>query len=60
MMSKNLVTAREEDDLKACAKLMLENKISALIVLDNNNELKGIFAKSDLIDAYAKYYPRVG
>jgi CBS domain-containing protein len=58
IMSKNLVTAREEDDLKACAKLMLENKISSIIVIDNNNGLKGIFTKSDLIDVYAKYYPR--
>jgi CBS domain-containing protein len=58
MMSKNLVVAREGDDLKACAKLMLENKISSIIVIDNNNGLKGIFTKSDLIDVYAKYYPR--
>jgi CBS domain-containing protein len=58
IMSKKLVTAREEDDLKACAKLMLENKISSIIVIDNNNGLKGIFTKSDLVDAYAKYYPK--
>jgi CBS domain-containing protein len=58
IMSKNLVIAREEDDLKACAKLMLDNKISSIIVIDNNNGLKGIFTKSDVVDAYAKYYPR--
>jgi CBS domain-containing protein len=37
---------------------MLENKISSIIVIDNNNRLKGIFTKSDVVDAYAKYYPR--
>ena len=56
IMSKNLVIAREEDDLQACAKLMLENKISSIIVVHNNNELKGIFTKSDVVDTYAKSY----
>jgi len=37
---------------------MLENKISSIIVIDNNNGLKGIFTKSDVVDAYEKYYPR--
>jgi CBS domain-containing protein len=59
IMSKNLVVAREEDDLKTCAKLMLVNKISSIIVVDNNKgDLKGIFTKSDLVDAYARLYPR--
>ncbi len=50
--------AKEEDDLTVCAKLMLENKISSILVIDNNyNGLKGIFTKSDMVDAYAKYYP---
>jgi CBS domain-containing protein len=58
IMSKNLIVAKEEDDLTVCAKLMLENKISSIIVIDNNdNRLKGIFTKSDMVDAYAKYYP---
>jgi CBS domain-containing protein len=58
IMSKNLILAKEEDDLTVCAKLMLENKISSILVVDNNyNGLKGIFTKSDMVDAYAKYYP---
>jgi CBS domain-containing protein len=59
IMNKNLILSTEEDDLTVCAKLMLENKISSLIVIDNiDNGLKGIFTKSDMVDAYAKYYPR--
>jgi CBS domain-containing protein len=59
IMSKNLIVAKEEDDLTVCAKLMLENKISSILVIDNNdNRLKGIFTKSDIVDAYAKYYPK--
>lgn len=58
IMSKNLIVAKEEDDLSVCAKLMLENKISSILVVDNNyNGLKGIFTKSDMVDAYAKFYP---
>jgi CBS domain-containing protein len=58
IMNKNLILAIEEDDLTVCAKLMLENKISSIIVIDNNdNGLKGIITKSDMLDAYAKYYP---
>jgi CBS domain-containing protein len=59
IMSKNLTVLTEEDDLAICAKLMLENKISSIIVTDNNNDdrLKGIITKSDMVDAYAKYYP---
>ena len=58
IMNRNLILATEEDDLAVCAKLMLENKISSIIVIDNNNdnELKGIFTKSDMLDGYAKYY----
>jgi CBS domain-containing protein len=47
IMSKNLILATEEDDLAVCAKLMLENKISSIIVVDkHDNVLKGIFTKA--------------
>jgi CBS domain-containing protein len=58
IMNRNLVITTEQDDLIFCAKLMLEHKISSIIVIDNNDKkLKGIFTKSDLVDTYAKYYP---
>jgi len=56
VMSKNLVTVNEKADLKLCAKLMIENKISSLIVTDDNGILKGIITKSDLVEGYGKYY----
>ena len=41
IMNKNLIVTTEEDDLTFCAKLMLEHKISSIIVIDNNdNETK--------------------
>jgi CBS domain-containing protein len=52
IMSKSLIVAKEGDSLT------LENKISSILVIDNNdNGLKGIFTKSDMVDAYAKFYP---
>jgi CBS domain-containing protein len=55
IMSKDLVTVDEQTDLNVCAKNMLEKKISSIIVIDKNEDLRGIFTKSDLIDMYAKY-----
>ena len=56
VMSKNLVTVNTQTGLNVCAKLMIENKISSIIVTDDKGSLKGIFTKSDLIEIYGKYY----
>ena len=57
VMSKNLITVGEQADLQLCVKLMLENKISSILVVDNNKkDLKGIITKSDLVNTYATYY----
>jgi CBS domain-containing protein len=60
VMSKNLVTLNEKADLTLCAKLMIENKISSIIVTDNRGDLEGIITKSDLVEGYGKYYSRKG
>jgi CBS domain-containing protein len=60
VMSKNLVTVNEKANLNLCAKLMIENKISSIIVVDDGGSLKGIFTKSDLVEGYGKYYTRKG
>ncbi len=49
IMSKNPVTVEEQTDLNVCAKTMLDKKISSIIVVDKNGDLRGIFTKSDLI-----------
>jgi CBS domain-containing protein len=56
VMSKNLVTVNEKADLNLCAKLMIDNKISSLIVTDDKDVLRGIITKSDLVEGYGKYY----
>jgi CBS domain-containing protein len=60
VMSKNLITVREEQDVISCAKIMLQNNISSIIVVNNQKNddgyLKGIFTKTDLVESYARQY----
>ena len=61
VMSKNLITVTEDQDVRSCVKLMLQNNISSIIVVNEKNDddsyyLKGIFTKSDLVEAYARQY----
>lgn len=61
VMSKNLITVTEDQDVSSCAKLMLQNDISSIIVVnneknDNYSYLTGIFTKSDLVEVYARQY----
>ena len=59
--SRNIITAKKDTDISTCAKLMLDNNISSLIITvnrlnDGSNILEGIITKSDLLDAYVKSY----
>ena len=59
--SRNIITAKKDTEISACAKLMLDNNISSLIITvnrlnDGSNILGGIITKSDLLDAYVKSY----
>lgn len=56
VMSKDLVTVEEEKDLRACAKIMLDKQISSLLVVDDTKTLKGIFTKTDLLQAYIEHF----
>ena len=38
-MSKNLITVTEEQDVSSCAKIMLQNNISSIIVVNNEKNL---------------------
>jgi len=44
--------------LKTCAKLMIDNQISSIVIVDADGNLKGIFTKSDIANTYAKYYAK--
>jgi CBS domain-containing protein len=59
IMSKDLVTVGPEDDLRQCARQMLKNAISSLLVIDAAGNLKGILTKTDLMTAYEEYFPLI-
>ncbi|NDB92551.1 MAG: CBS domain-containing protein [Nitrososphaeria archaeon] len=50
-MSKNLVSVKKSDTIHDCASLMIKNKISSVLVIDNNN-LSGIITKTDLASVF--------
>jgi CBS domain-containing protein len=56
VMTEKLVTVDPETDLRRCAKLMLKEEISSLLVVDAKNNLKGILTKTDLVTAFEEYY----
>lgn len=51
VMSKGIISIKFNDDLKNACRLILENNISGLAVLDGNNSLTGIISKTDIIKA---------
>ncbi|MEK6866528.1 MAG: CBS domain-containing protein [Thermoproteota archaeon] len=51
VMSKGIISIKFNEDLKNACKLILENNISGLAVLDGNNSLTGIISKTDIIKA---------
>ena len=51
VMSKGIISIKFDDDLKNACKLILENNISGLAVLDGNDSIAGIISKTDIIKA---------
>lgn len=58
--NQQLITVEGGMDVGDCAKLMLNNDISSLVIVkandDDNSVLSGIITKSDLLDAYARSF----
>jgi CBS domain-containing protein len=57
IMRTDLIKVEQQTNLDICARMMLEKKISSIVVVDNEGELKGIITKSDMVEAYARHYP---
>jgi len=51
IMTKGLITVKFNEDLTAACKILLENNVSGLVVLDGNNGISGIFSKTDVAKA---------
>jgi CBS domain-containing protein len=52
IVTKRLVTTTEDATLYDCARLMLNNKISSVIILQKDGNLSGIITKTDLISVF--------
>jgi CBS domain-containing protein len=53
VMSSGIITVKFNEDLATACKLMLENNVSGLAVLDGNDVLCGIISKTDATRALA-------
>jgi CBS domain-containing protein len=51
-MSKNLITVTRNDTIHKCARLMHQNKVSSVLVLDDDGTLAGIVTKTDLASIF--------
>ena len=52
IMTRHLITSREGDTVYDCAKLMLGNRISSIIILDKEDNLAGVVTKTDLVSVF--------
>jgi len=56
LMSTDVVTAREDTPLVEVARLMEENDINRIPIVDEENRLKGIITRADLVKALVKQF----
>lgn len=54
VMTKELITIKFNQSLIEACKLILENNVSGLVVLDGNESIAGIISKTDIIKAIIK------
>ncbi|MDE1829955.1 MAG: CBS domain-containing protein [Thaumarchaeota archaeon] len=52
IMTTRLITTSEDATLYDCARLMLDNKISSVIILKKDGKLAGIITKTDLASVF--------
>ena len=52
IMVKRLITASEDSTIHDCARLMINNKISSVIILKKDGKLAGIVTKTDLTSVF--------
>lgn len=57
LLTDELLTINEEEDLVVAANKMIKNKISGIPVVDSNNNLVGIVSKTDVVRALSIVKP---
>ena len=51
VMTKGIVSIKFNEELSNACKLILENNVSGLVVLDGNGSIAGVISKTDIIKA---------
>ncbi len=54
VMSKNVVTVHENDDVTTAANIMEEKKVRRLVVLDQHEEIAGVVSLNDIAIKWMK------
>ncbi len=54
VMTEGLITIKFNENLSDACKLILENNVSGLVVLDGNESIAGIISKTDITKAIAR------
>ena len=52
IMKKSLITVFDDSTIQECAKLMKENGISSIIVINRKHKLVGVVTKTDLVSTF--------
>jgi len=53
VMTKGIVSIKFNEDLTNACKLILENNVSGLVVLDGNGSIAGVISKTDIVKSIA-------
>ncbi len=56
IMTKRVLTAKKDDPIKEVAKLIYENRISGIPIVDNENRLVGIVSEKDILKSMYPSY----
>ena len=54
IMTKNVISVTPKTSIEVCAKLLIENRIGSVVVIDNGGKTLGIITKENIIDVIAK------
>jgi len=58
-MTTRVITIFPDSEILDAVKLMVENNISGLIVVDKNNKVVGVISESDIVNALKSSFPEI-
>ncbi len=56
IMTKDVITAKNETTIEELARLLIDHKISGVPVVDDDNQLIGIVTENDLIKKNKRFH----